>query len=35
VDTWLFADGIHPTTAGHKAISDMFTEQLRSFGWVQ
>jgi phospholipase/lecithinase/hemolysin len=35
IDTWLFADGIHPTTAGHRAISDMFTEQLRSFGWVQ
>ena len=35
VDTWLFADRIHPTIAGHKAISDLFTEQLRSFGWVQ
>jgi outer membrane lipase/esterase len=34
VTTWLFADGVHPTTGGHKIISDAFTAQLRSFGWL-
>jgi phospholipase/lecithinase/hemolysin len=33
-NTWFFADGVHPTTGGHKAISDAFAEQLRSFGWI-
>jgi phospholipase/lecithinase/hemolysin len=31
---WFFADGVHPTTGGHKAISDAFTAQLASFGWL-
>lgn len=35
VNTWQFADGVHPTTGGHKAISDVFLGQLRSFGWIQ
>ena len=34
VTTWQFADGVHPTTGGHKIISDAFTAQLRSFGWL-
>ena len=34
VTTWQFADGLHPTTGGHKIISDVFTAQLRSFGWL-
>ena len=33
-NTWLFADSVHPTTGGHKAISDLFTRQLKSFGWL-
>jgi outer membrane lipase/esterase len=33
-DTWAFADGVHPTTKGHKALSDAFYEQLKSFGWL-
>lgn len=32
--TWLFADGVHPTTGGHKAFSDYLAAQLRSFGWI-
>jgi phospholipase/lecithinase/hemolysin len=32
--TWAFADGVHPTTGGHKLISDNFTAQLRAFGWI-
>jgi phospholipase/lecithinase/hemolysin len=32
--TWFFADSVHPTTGGHKAISDAFTAQLRAFGWI-
>ncbi len=32
--TWFFADSVHPTTGGHKAISDAFLAQLRAFGWI-
>ena len=32
--TWQFADSVHPTTGGHKIISDAFSAQLRSFGWI-
>ena len=32
--TWLFADGVHPTPGGHKAVSDYVTQQLKSFGWL-
>lgn len=34
VRTWQFADAIHPTTFGHKLISDAFIAQLKSFGWL-
>lgn len=34
VMTWLFADGVHPTTGGHKALSDAILDDLRGFGWV-
>ena len=34
VTTWQFADGVHPTTGGHKTISDVFLAQLRGFGWI-
>ena len=34
VNTWLFADSVHPTTGGHKIISDAFIAQLKSFGWL-
>ncbi|MEO8312693.1 MAG: SGNH/GDSL hydrolase family protein [Caldimonas sp.] len=32
--TWQFADGVHPTTGGHKVLSDTFAAQLKSFGWI-
>ncbi|MEP6738998.1 MAG: SGNH/GDSL hydrolase family protein [Caldimonas sp.] len=32
--TWFFADSVHPTTGGHKVISDAFAAQLRAFGWI-
>lgn len=34
VSTWQFADSVHPTTGGHKIISDTFAAQLKSFGWI-
>jgi phospholipase/lecithinase/hemolysin len=34
VNTWQFADGVHPTTGGHKLISDEALRVLRSFGWI-
>ncbi len=34
VNTWQFADSVHPTTGGHKIISDAFTGQVRAFGWI-
>ena len=34
VNTWQFADGVHPTPGGHKVISDYVTQQLRAFGWI-
>ncbi|MCY7308033.1 MAG: lipase [Rhodoferax sp.] len=32
--TWFFADGVHPTTGGHKAISGAFELKLKEFGWL-
>ncbi|HEX6707523.1 MAG TPA: SGNH/GDSL hydrolase family protein [Albitalea sp.] len=34
VNTWQFADSVHPTTGGHKAISDAFRAKLQAFGWI-
>lgn len=34
INTWQFADGVHPTPGGHKIISDYVTSQLRAFGWI-
>jgi outer membrane lipase/esterase len=34
VTSWQFADSVHPTTGGHKLISDAFAAQLKSFGWI-
>ena len=33
-NTWFFADSVHPTTGGHKTVSDAFLAQLRAFGWI-
>ena len=32
--TYLFADGVHPTTAGHKILGDQVWSALKDFGWV-
>ncbi len=32
--TYLFADGVHPTTGGHKAISDDIARRLQALGWI-
>ena len=34
VNTWAFADGLHPTTGGHKALGDAIAAQLHAFGWI-
>ena len=34
VNTWQFADGVHPTPGGHRIIGDYVLAQLRSFGWI-
>lgn len=33
--TWLWADDVHPTTGGHKALSDGVWQRLQAAGWVQ
>ena len=35
VTTWQFADSVHPTTGGHRIISDYVLQQLRAFGWIK
>jgi outer membrane lipase/esterase len=32
--TYLFADGVHPTTAGHKIFADQVWTKLKDFGWA-
>ena len=32
--TWLFADGVHPTTAGHKIFADQVIAKLKEFDWI-
>jgi len=34
IQSWLFADSVHPTSGGHAAISTQVLTQLRSFGWI-
>ncbi len=34
INTWQFADGVHPTPGGHKLISDTVAAQLRAIGWI-
>ena len=33
-NTWLFADGVHPSTGGHKALSDYVIAKLKEFDWI-
>jgi outer membrane lipase/esterase len=32
--TYLFADGVHPTTGGHKVFADQVWTAIKGFGWV-
>lgn len=32
--TWAFADAVHPSTGGHKVLSDEFLRLLKSWGWI-
>ena len=32
--TWFFADGLHPTTGGHKVFSDEVVKVLKGLGWI-
>ena len=34
VNTWLFADTVHPTTGGHVAFSTEILKQLQAAGWI-
>jgi outer membrane lipase/esterase len=34
VNTWQYADGVHPTIGGHKLISDDALAVLKAFGWI-
>jgi phospholipase/lecithinase/hemolysin len=33
-NTWLFADGVHPTTGGHRALGGAVLANLRAWGWI-
>ena len=34
LDSWLFADTLHPTPAGHRVIAQQTLQAMRSFGWL-
>jgi outer membrane lipase/esterase len=34
VNTWLFADGVHPTTGGHLLFATSVLATLQGFGWI-
>jgi outer membrane lipase/esterase len=34
INTWQFADGVHPTVGGHKVFSTTAIAVLKSFGWI-
>lgn len=34
VNTWMFADGVHPTTGGHKQLATYVAAQLKAYGWL-
>ena len=34
INTWQFADSVHPTTVGQKLISDIALDLLKSYGWI-
>lgn len=32
--TYMFADGVHPSTGGHKAFADQVFQKLKDFDWI-
>lgn len=34
IDTWFFADDVHPTTGGHRLLADLILQDLKAFGWL-
>ena len=34
IDTWQFADSVHPTPGGHRVISNAVAQQLKAYGWL-
>lgn len=32
--TWFWADGVHPSTGGHKALGDFVWAKVKEFGWA-
>ncbi len=34
LQSWLFADGLHPTPAGHRVLSAHTQQAMRGFGWA-
>jgi phospholipase/lecithinase/hemolysin len=34
VNTWFFADSVHPTSGAHRLIADDIAAALRGFGWL-
>ncbi len=32
--TWLFADGVHPTTGGHRVLANEVIAKLKEYGWM-
>ena len=32
--TWAFADGVHPTPGGHKAVSDFVIARMKEVSWI-
>jgi phospholipase/lecithinase/hemolysin len=34
INTWFWADGVHPSSGGHKVIGDFMISQIKALGWL-
>ena len=34
INTWFFADDVHPTTGGQRLLTDLIVRDLKAFGWL-
>jgi outer membrane lipase/esterase len=34
INTWFWADGVHPSSGGHKVIGDYMISQIKALGWI-